>query len=605
MNVRSDAISRHRSEIDGLRAIAVVAVILFHGGLLPSGFLGVDVFFVISGYLITGIIAQEVESGRFSIRRFYLRRVRRILPLAVFICIVALGLGLWRMLPDDLENLAQSIVATNLFANNVLQAITTRNYWDVVNEYKPLLHTWSLGIEEQYYFLYPLLFLFATRKRLPVIAAVLLTLLVLSLGLHLGDFPHFHKFYQLPFRFWELAIGGVAALLLKDRLLGAAMAPWSLAILASCLVIEAGYIPALLHQILCVLATLALLTTRTADNVLTRTVLQNPVSVFIGKISFSLYMWHQLLLAFARYAVVPEISRPVLMGLISLTFALSVLTYYFIEQPFRDARRTSARFVVGTVAAAWLVSSAVAFYVYSRGGVIRDVPELDLAGDAAVPGIHSQYNDRVYEFDRHFSGQPGKTRVLVVGDSYARDWANVLLESKWGTNLEISYVYDDEEIKLADRARAADVVFFTNPDHRVMDRFGVSREKVWVVGPKNFGRSNGIFYNYRGPGYLQQRTEVDPEVLTANEREKKRWGSRYIDLIGLVADRNATVPVFTPQGKFISADCRHLTQSGARYFASLVNELDLPLRRGHLEAGRPAEASSSQRSLQSLPRTSG
>ena len=157
-------VNSYRNDIDGLRAIAVLAVIIFHFGFLPNGYLGVDVFFVISGYLITGIIYNELNENRFSMINFYLRRTRRIIPLALFISMVSLSIGVATMLPDDLENLAQSVASTNLFSNNILQAITTKNYWDVVNEYKPLMHTWSLGIEEQYYLFYPLLFLLVGKK---------------------------------------------------------------------------------------------------------------------------------------------------------------------------------------------------------------------------------------------------------------------------------------------------------------------------------------------------------------------------------------------------------------------------------------------------------
>jgi peptidoglycan/LPS O-acetylase OafA/YrhL len=123
----------YRHDIDGLRTIAVLSVIIFHFGYLPYGYLGVDIFFVISGYLITKIIDTETRSNKFSIKQFYLRRIRRILPLVLVITIIAIAIGFFVMLPDDFENLVQSIVATNLFSNNILQFITTGNYWDVVN----------------------------------------------------------------------------------------------------------------------------------------------------------------------------------------------------------------------------------------------------------------------------------------------------------------------------------------------------------------------------------------------------------------------------------------------------------------------------------------
>jgi peptidoglycan/LPS O-acetylase OafA/YrhL len=148
----------YRNDIDTLRAVSVVAVILFHLGFISNGYLGVDVFFVISGYLITGIVFKESQIGEFSILKFYERRVRRIFPLVLLITIIAFCLGFIFMLPDDLENLCQSIVASNFSSNNILMKITSEDYWALKNDYKPLMHTWSLGIEEQFYLIFPLIF---------------------------------------------------------------------------------------------------------------------------------------------------------------------------------------------------------------------------------------------------------------------------------------------------------------------------------------------------------------------------------------------------------------------------------------------------------------
>lgn len=209
----------YRKDIDGLRAIAVFAVILFHFGIFPNGYLGVDIFFVISGYLITGIIYREINNNQFSIIDFYLRRTRRIIPLTLILVLLSLLVGFFVMLPDDLENLGQSAIATNVFANNILQAITTKNYWDVVNEYKPLMHTWSLGIEEQYYIAYPLILIIIGKNHSKWLLPLLCTLAVISILLHLLPIEHYKKFYYLPFRFFELAAGGIAAIYLKDNLI--------------------------------------------------------------------------------------------------------------------------------------------------------------------------------------------------------------------------------------------------------------------------------------------------------------------------------------------------------------------------------------------------
>lgn len=217
--------SSYRSEIAGLRALSVACVIAYHFGYLAHGFLGVDVFFVISGFLISGIISKELKENTFSFRSFYTRRIRRILPLSYFVTVAVLLIAWLVMLPDDLENLAQSVIATNFFANNILQAITTKNYWNVANEFKPLMHTWSLGIEEQFYVLFPVIIFFSHKVRPKLVAVVLAVLSVISIFALFCDFPDYKKFYYLPFRFFELSTGGFASVVLQQKLLKTVLAP--------------------------------------------------------------------------------------------------------------------------------------------------------------------------------------------------------------------------------------------------------------------------------------------------------------------------------------------------------------------------------------------
>ena len=152
----------YRAEIDGLRAVAVFPVIFFHAGfeLFSGGFVGVDVFFVISGYLITSIIIKEKEEGTFKLVNFYERRIRRILPALYVVSICCIPFAWKFMLPDPLENFGQSLIATSLFSNNILLTLTS-GYWDLAVEFKPLIHTWTLAVEEQYYFIFPLFLLIA------------------------------------------------------------------------------------------------------------------------------------------------------------------------------------------------------------------------------------------------------------------------------------------------------------------------------------------------------------------------------------------------------------------------------------------------------------
>ena len=203
---------KYRKDIDGLRTISVLAVILFHMGYLPNGYLGVDVFFVISGFLITKIVYGQSLGNNFSIIDFYLRRIRRIIPLVLFICFVVLILGIALMLPGDLKSVSQSIIATNLFSNNILLLLTTADYWNVVNDLKPLMHTWSLGVEEQFYFLYPIVFLLCKGNRSKFILPILVVLTLISFFLFLSSDNESLKFYSIQFRFFELAIGGIGSI---------------------------------------------------------------------------------------------------------------------------------------------------------------------------------------------------------------------------------------------------------------------------------------------------------------------------------------------------------------------------------------------------------
>lgn len=146
---------KYRKDIDGLRAISVIAVVLFHMQYFKLGYLGVDVFFIISGFLITSILYKSREGNSLSLAHFYNRRIRRIVPLVLVINIVGIALGLILMLPYDLDKLVQSVIATNFFGNNILELYTSKDYWQIANEYSPLMHTWSLGIEEQFYLFFP------------------------------------------------------------------------------------------------------------------------------------------------------------------------------------------------------------------------------------------------------------------------------------------------------------------------------------------------------------------------------------------------------------------------------------------------------------------
>ncbi|KAB1153584.1 acyltransferase family protein [Flavobacterium luteum] len=577
----------YRNDIDSLRAIAVLAVILFHMGYLPNGYLGVDVFFVISGYLITKIIYAEVIENKFSIYQFYLRRIRRIIPLVLFTTFVALITGLFVMLPDDLENLSQSVIATNFFANNILLKITTVNYWNIINDYKPLMHTWSLGIEEQFYLVYPLLFLICNKKRVKWILPILVVLTGFSLFLFFFSTNEAVKFFTIPFRFFELSLGGIGAIVFKEIGIQSKYKLFLIIALLVLLYLETN-IQNHLKLIAVVLVSFGILVSNYDYNKWNAFILENKVMIGIGKISFSLYMWHQIVLAFTRYFIVETISttNAVFIGITILI--LSLLSYYFIEQPFRNKEKIKNTVLLFLTGVGCIISTALAFYIYSISGILKDVPELDIIKENTKRNSniidvkrnpHISYNARIYDLNKEFTSSK-KIKVVIYGSSFARDWGNVLLESKYGNQIELSYVEDINYCKnFEERIRQAKCIFLAekNGTNRswldsIARIYPIDTSKVWNVGLKNFGANNGIYYNRKNnPDYCSQRTKMIAGILERNELLKKQWGNKYIDVIGSIIDKKNTIPVFTNQCKFISQDCKHLTKSGATYFGEIID----------------------------------
>jgi hypothetical protein len=320
-----------------------------------------------------------------------------------------------------------------------------------------------------------------------------------------------------------------------------------------------------------VFLTLGILISANEKNKLSEIILENRLIVFIGAISYSLYMWHQVLLAYARYFLFPELHAGHLATIFVLTFILSAGSYWLIEQPFRNRKLVSTRALLWTVGVVFVLSTAASLRIYGRAGVLKDVPQLGISKKEAVRNMHAVYNNRCYAYEKSF-GNDDKIKVLVIGDSFGRDWINILLESKYANRLDISYTDDASDRKeLRQRMEKAQVIFWSTVRRSDVQNHPVRLDKLWIVGTKNFGTSNGIFYNHAAKGYYDQRTPLQDGYLETNRTLGKEWGDRYLDLIGKLIDNQRTVPVFTPSEQFISQDCRHLTKAGARYYAQLFD----------------------------------
>ena len=370
--------SAYRPEVDGLRAIAVGAVILYHAGFasFPGGYVGVDIFFVISGYLITSILASDLAAGRFSIRKFYERRARRIFPALFFVMAVCLPFAWAWLTPGQLREFFQSVVAVTLFLSNLYFWLKS-GYFGQNTETLPLIHTWSLAVEEQFYVVFPLL-LFALWKLAPRMRSWLIG------GLSLASFaaciyiesndPSFNFFFA-PTRAWELLAGALVALhrarWLTGRLAGTA---WREAFGTLALLLIGGSIFLYTKDtpfpgwaaVPPVLGTALILGFCSPDTTLGRVLAWRPM-VGIGLISYSAYLWHQPLFAFAR-AVSPGHPTPALnAALIALTGVLATLSWRFVERPFRQPGRVSRPRIF------WLsLATSLAFVAIGAGGHWRN-----------------------------------------------------------------------------------------------------------------------------------------------------------------------------------------------------------------------------------------
>lgn len=348
----------YRPDIDGLRAIAVLAVVFYHMGSpwLASGFIGVDIFFVISGFLITQVSLRRLQQGNFTIGQFIERRVRRILPALLVMIALCAPIAWVSMLPDDLENFGQSTVATILSANNLLLWLTS-GYFQLENEFKPLYHTWSLAIEEQFYLLFPFVLaglVAAWRRRRwrgPALALALLPLLAsLILGLFGTGWIPRNGNYLLPFgRIWEIGAGAVAAAGLSWQASRTAATPALASGRSGLLLRGLGLLVLLLSLIvirpstpfpgtttlLPVLGTLLLLAVPPQQRRGIDRLLAQPLLVAIGLISYSLYLWHQPVLAFLRIRSLQEPGLTEMAAALLLMTALAVASYLLVERPCR------------------------------------------------------------------------------------------------------------------------------------------------------------------------------------------------------------------------------------------------------------------------------
>lgn len=335
----------YRPEVDGLRAIAVVAVILYHAkwSLFSGGFVGVDIFFVISGYLITTLILSDRSRNEFSFKIFYARRVRRLFPALIVVVVISFLFAWGLMVPEEIKSFGQSVVSISLFSSNLFFWWKT-DYFSPLTEEQPLLHTWSLSLEEQFYLIYPLLLLFLCKMKPKKVFIALSFLTVFSFlcSRMLNGNLSSAAFYLLPFRSWELLAGALLAIIplsraerIRSIFPSDLLAFFGLFLIIYSIVVfdKSAAFPS--HLTLVPVIGACLVIFFATGHTLSARFFAKRVMVFLGLMSYSLYLYHQPIFAFSRIVYGDELSNINIVLCIAITFFLGFLSWRFVEKPFR------------------------------------------------------------------------------------------------------------------------------------------------------------------------------------------------------------------------------------------------------------------------------
>lgn len=435
---------KYRPEVDGLRAIAVVAVLLYHTGLgVTGGYVGVDVFFVISGYLITKLLLKDIEQNKFSVLDFWERRIRRIFPALYVMVIVTLILGYFLFLPWDYEKLGRSAMMQSIFASN-FYFWSDSGYFAGASELKPLLHTWSLAVEEQFYFIFPTLLFFLMKKSAAITNRVVSLICVVSFIVSIFGVYYFASatFYLLPMRAWELLLGSLLALGVMGSaklsnwlnesvsVAGMLMIFWSIFFFT-----ESTRFPGASALVPCLGALLFIYTNEKGLTYAGKIMSLKPI-VFVGLISYSLYLWHWPLIAFYNRIFVQPLDAYTGSLICVLSFICAILSWYFVERPFRKGgllkTRLSVYKVGGTVA---LIAALLGLALDGLDGIPSRVPSavMEIGIQERNPDYQIKTTMSMLEEQELISFGPEVERAsdasfLLWGDSHAIAVAPVLEE---------------------------------------------------------------------------------------------------------------------------------------------------------------------------------
>lgn len=591
----------HWPEVDGLRAIAVIPVMIFHldRSAMSGGFVGVDIFFVISGFLITALLTRDIDHDRFSIAAFYQRRIARIAPAFFLVLAFTLAASAFVYARQDIASAGATAAFAAMSLANI-KFMLQGNYFDVSPDAQPSLHYWSLSVEEQFYLVFPvLLFLLLRHNRRPIAIALSFAAMSYAACIILTEINAVWAFYLLPTRAFELLGGAALALLMRKNGFMPLRQTWwmpatglILIVASLALIEEQSSFPGAV-VIAPVLGTVLVLTSAGGDGVVGR-VLSHPLPVFVGLRSYSLYLWHWPIYSFIDYRLF-ELD-PLVAGAakVSLTIALALITYQLVERPARHFLN-QARFRWFTFTVFLIASAALAGVGYglrtanyfdatpqsiASGGVTIDAGQrarIALIGDSegAMYGAELAAIARANGYTANLLAMPGET---VLPDRSGSYWPEIrrylsrsppdviILVEAWSARLEA----DDASLATALRhlRPLAPVVLVTQPPLLPTE---ASREGV----------RNGARPPFFEPSEARLRRTHANSLVQGFEG----YGVSVIDVAPLFLDARGAIEVFDSADRMNFHDARHLSSFGtARVRPLLERQIAMAIEAGREEA---------------------
>ena len=618
---------QYRAEIDGLRALAVLPVILFHAGFewFSGGFVGVDVFFVISGYLITTIIISEMAVGKFSIVNFYERRARRILPALFFVMAACLPFAWLWLTPNNLKDFGQSLVAVSTFSSNFL-FWSEAGYFGGPAELKPLLHTWSLAVEEQYYILFPLFLMLTWKLGIKWILMILSFIFILSLGV--SQWAAYKipsaSFYLLPTRGWELLIGVFIAYYLKYNtyikshlvnqilsLLGFSMIIYSIIVFNPSTPFPGLY--ALIPTIGTGLVILCAIPQTAIHKLLSLNFI-----VGIGLISYSTYLWHQPILAFSRHAIEGEVHNLIVIILCISSLFFGWFSWRYIERPFRQKSYLQRKFIFKFSIAGILFFSIIGVFLHVNDGGSKSYSQQNQKIITAFLADNSGYTEKrertlsLNKFDK-----TNKLKdILIIGDSNIQDIVNAVyaadLNEKYefssfliSVNCGIYFVEDKKDIEnqkfdcvnrsfynsnLKNQMLIADEIWIAsnwNKEHvkkymvKSLENILDVNRNIKIFGTKSLGFVSEKWFLENDPELWLSPIKTNEDIKTFKSIENtnnlineisKDLGVEFINTQHLICDGNNLCSNYS-NGDIISYDGVHLTPHGANILGNKIRQM--------------------------------